>query len=302
MPSLIPEPIKQKDIDEYLENYSDFSFEMQVCKRLRQQGFKCQHTGTYSDPITQKLRQYDIHAELHHHIPKKISSIHGVTDELFLSIFLSVECKNIREESPVIGLGSGRTFNESYHYLIVCKDGCPPVSVERRGRESYFQENNLVIRSLDQVGRFKDGKGQIYVKGSDKDIYTKLSQATSSTALLAEKAFSSSHLPGIMMILPVLVVPNDRLWQVCYDQDGNICAGPEKTKRIDLYIGHDIDISVRNELLDLKSRVDISYTLSHQLIVTVDGLAELHEHMLNNHTTCFHHNPASIFKNAEYLY
>jgi hypothetical protein len=55
-------PITQSDLQEFVENDSDFAFEMRVLVQLRALGFQCEHSGTYKDPITDKIRQFDIHA------------------------------------------------------------------------------------------------------------------------------------------------------------------------------------------------------------------------------------------------
>ena len=59
---LSPDPITESDVKRYLNNYSDFSFELQVLKKFVDLGFKCSHSGTYEDPVTSKSRQYDIRA------------------------------------------------------------------------------------------------------------------------------------------------------------------------------------------------------------------------------------------------
>jgi hypothetical protein len=62
MPKLITTPITEKDLDEYLNSESDFAFEMSVLSLLRQMHFTCSHSGTYEDPVTGKIRQYDLRA------------------------------------------------------------------------------------------------------------------------------------------------------------------------------------------------------------------------------------------------
>jgi hypothetical protein len=46
--------IDKSDIKKYLNNYSDFSFEIKVLEKLGSLGFNCQHSGLYEDPVTKK--------------------------------------------------------------------------------------------------------------------------------------------------------------------------------------------------------------------------------------------------------
>lgn len=52
--SKIGSEITDIDIKEYLDNYSDFNFEMKVLKEIKRKNFDCAHSGTYEDPISKK--------------------------------------------------------------------------------------------------------------------------------------------------------------------------------------------------------------------------------------------------------
>jgi hypothetical protein len=62
MAKLKPDPITLTDLEEYLVEYSDFSFEMSVLQALEQAHFSCDHSGSYTDPVSGKIRQFDIRA------------------------------------------------------------------------------------------------------------------------------------------------------------------------------------------------------------------------------------------------
>ena len=62
MRKLSPNSITQSDIAEYLNGYSDFSFEIKVLKKFTNLGYECEHGGTYEDPVTGKSREFDIRA------------------------------------------------------------------------------------------------------------------------------------------------------------------------------------------------------------------------------------------------
>lgn len=82
MAKLKIEATNQLDLIEYLDGYSDFSFELTVLKMLREHDVDCDHGGHYVDPVTNKSREFDIRAT------KTINKYR---------VRMSVECKNIRE-------------------------------------------------------------------------------------------------------------------------------------------------------------------------------------------------------------
>ena len=64
MAKLKDDPITAKDLADFATTSSDFGFEMQVLARLRAEGFSCSHSGTYRDPVTDKIRQFDVRASI----------------------------------------------------------------------------------------------------------------------------------------------------------------------------------------------------------------------------------------------
>ncbi len=86
MVKLFDREIEKKDIIEYLNSYSDFSFEIKVLNKVISLGFKCEHSGTYKDPVTGVTREFDIRAT------KKIHDY----DKKTLYLCLAIECKNVR--------------------------------------------------------------------------------------------------------------------------------------------------------------------------------------------------------------
>ena len=85
MAKLKANPITGADLTTFLNTDSDFAFEMKVLRWLENNGFCCRHSGTYRDPVTGKLRQFDIRSE--------ITSGTG-------TLALAVECKNLRQNGP----------------------------------------------------------------------------------------------------------------------------------------------------------------------------------------------------------
>jgi hypothetical protein len=104
MVKLKPDPITVSDLIEYLENHSDFSFEIETLRALIKLGFTCEHGGTYKDPATQIPREYDIRAT------------HQVKERL---LHLAVECKNLRPDFPLLISCLPRRPEEAFHELSI---------------------------------------------------------------------------------------------------------------------------------------------------------------------------------------
>jgi hypothetical protein len=87
MAKLKPGAVTQADLIEYLDSYAVFSFEVGVLKALTELEFSCDHAGSYTDRATRKDREFDIRAT------KEFG-------KCFLR--LAVECKNLRENFPLL--------------------------------------------------------------------------------------------------------------------------------------------------------------------------------------------------------
>src|SRR5687768_13545411 len=95
MAKLSPAPMTDSEMLAYVNGNSDISFEMQVLEMMNGLPYKCEHGGTYRDPLTGKAREYDIRATA------KYS---------FSRFYLAIECKNLRANSPLLAeqLWAGR--------------------------------------------------------------------------------------------------------------------------------------------------------------------------------------------------
>jgi hypothetical protein len=154
--------ISKDDIEQYIAQTSDFDFEMSVLRQLGDVGFSCEHAGTYRDPITDKIRNYDFRAS------------RDVADDKHIR--LAVECKNIRPSSPLLVYATPRTAAESFHTLLVRKStGGWDVSRGQpiTGPRSVYPPDEPVGRSTDQVSRNKAGE----FVGNDSEAFDKLLQA-----------------------------------------------------------------------------------------------------------------------------
>ena len=264
--TLKPDPIQVADLEEYLNSSSDFAFELQVLEKLNSIGLECKHSGLYEDPITGKPREFDIRASW---------------SKEYMRISAGVECKNIRENYPLVAHCTERTQNESFHNLVATLGKNRTVihgygsvdfgaSAQRiRVDNAFYPPANFVAKSVDQVGR-REHNGEI--TASDGSAYEKMSQAVHSAYdLLHQAHFAEVNERLLTFVLPILVVPDDRLWSVKYDSSGARLGKPELVDRISLYVGQDWCIG--QEFPEKPSSSDFeTYTLSHLEIVTVSQL------------------------------
>jgi hypothetical protein len=262
--------IEKTDIEAYLNNYSDFSFEIKVLQKLNSLGFSCEHSGTYEDPITRKTREFDIRA-------KKLCE---KKDKESSNFCLAVECKNLRENFPLVVHCLPRTKAESYQNVVYSHTSYKSVPFHQYGfklnldhEDSFYKVGKPVGKSCDQVGKTKSQSNELI--GLDSNVFEKISQSINSTYDLMRAAHYAGNgdITVYSFILPILVVPKNRLWTVTYDFDGEIVDGPKTVSHVSYYIDKSWKFGGNgNELAE-------RYFLSHLEIVELDNL----EQLLSNH-------------------
>lgn len=251
MPKLGEDKIEQTDLSEYLENESDFSFEMIVLHRLGEMGFSCEHGGTYEDPFTSKRREFDIRAKYNN-------------DNKYFS--MAAECKNIRVNFPLLASLVPRREGESFHDLVsydnTSSHGRALFASERIRKQNslFYPVDGMVAKKLDQVGRALNGK----IVGNDSNTFDKLTQAANSAHDLVKSSCLRRGKAFFEFICPVLVVPDDRLWAVEYSTKGDQLGEPKKINACSLYL--DQSWVIQNGL------TSTSITLSHLDVVTYSHL------------------------------
>ncbi|KKK56891.1 hypothetical protein LCGC14_3059990, partial [marine sediment metagenome] len=215
MPKLQDVTISEAELIEYLETSSDFAFELRCLQRLNDIGFRCRHGGSYTDPVTKKTRQFDMRAEKAHEK---------------LSVQCAIECKNLTESFPLLVMCVPRTKDESFHELIMSyhpdlvKQSYPRASafdtncksIRVQHPHSIYSAGALVGKSCVQVGKTLNGD----ICGNDAEVFEKWSQALASADDLADIASKKGEKQNnfhLAAVLPLLVVPNGKLWTVNYD-------------------------------------------------------------------------------------
>lgn len=263
MAKLKNDPISKPDLLEYLNSYSDFSFELAVLKMLREQGIECEHGGHYEDPVTNKSREFDIRAE------KTVGTYR---------VRMAIECKNIRENFPILISCVPRHNQESYHQVamfskksndtmtyIVSVNQSRAKTLTIREQHSLYKVAEPVGKSTVQVGKAMDGS----ITANDSELYDKWGQCLSSIQGLIERSYwdgdEDDHQEvSFSAAFPIVVVPNGRLWTVSYDEDGNRISDPVPTNRCACFVD-------KNYVMGTKL-ASTKMWLSHVEIVTFDGL------------------------------
>ncbi len=258
-------PITRDDVLAFLESAADFSFEMRVLKQLRHLGFECEHGGTYKDPLLGKARQYDIRARRQVHLD-------GYPNDVF-SLRLAVECTNLREWAPLLVHAVQRTWEEAYHDLLV-----RPISTSGRLNkrrispdQSLYRPHEWVGKRADQVVRTKDGAG---FQRSDSEAWAKIDQAVSSAQALSYGVAQDGRTREAHSIIPVVVVPDGRLWQVGYANDGTRVEEPELVPFATYFLNREWQVQSPAPYHD-----QASFSVSHVELVTETGLAERVKHL-----------------------
>ncbi len=286
--------IGEADLLEYVENESDFAFEVRVVKELSKHGL-LEHGGTYIDPHTQKPRQFDIRMR----IPREYSVVR-----------FAVECKNIKRSYPMIATCLPRTQDEALTTVIWSLDkerrtfhGTPRDSFSMKASTQtahcisfgesmggIYRTGQPVGKTITQVGRNKEGR----LVWGDDDLYTKWAQALSSADDLvhecADDGSSSRHGFCFSSVFPVLVVPEGTLWSCEFDSSGNRASGPKCVDRLQLYVGK--ECWVRSDGIGGQEK----YTLTHLEVVTLVGFDALMKDVLRSPTLIQHARAAELEK------
>ena len=243
-------PFSQDELRAFISERSDFAFEMLALNQLSGVGFACRHAATFVDPISGKIREFDIRAR---------RAAEGI------DIRLAVECKHLTLESPLIAHRTPRGPHESNHSLITYHCG-RDVSTWRPSTVSpsrMYPTSEHVGRKLEQPKKKDDGTPV----HSDSATFEKWSQALSGVhdelARLVAAPPSQTITYGV---IPVLVVPDGTLFAVDYDMAGAIVSELRPVLKAELFVGHTWVVS--------GWRREVSVAFSHIEIVTLSRMGQ----------------------------
>jgi hypothetical protein len=246
--------IGKPELMRYLQEESGFHFELNVLWMLRSLHISCSHGGHYIDEVTQKVRQYDIQAE--------VAWPYNDSSRGRLSVRLAIECKKLTSKFPLLVSCVDRQADESSLHAVLGPTSMngmflPPELLVRHNCELYG--DRLCGKELNQIGWKKSGNGWD-LTSSDGDVFGKWTQAVSSAQGLIADARRTPH--TITAILPVLVVPDKTLWQVEYDSDGSM-KEPMLTQRCTYFLGQQVHLAGLGP-----------FTISNLEIMTFSGLRD----------------------------
>jgi hypothetical protein len=266
MAKLKPDPITRSDLELFIEQESDFAFELKVLKLLIDMGIACEHGGHYRDPIEGKLREFDIRAKY-------------IWNDFFGQVRMAIECKNIRANFPVHVSCTPRRADEAYHYIALYTPDPTDIPTEYANTEgvlpgarlhalklkrskSIYSLKEPVGKSTVQVG--KDSNG---LTSNDSSLFEKWGQSMASLHDLIDcfqhDATKESY-HAAFTALPIVVVPNERLWETLYGPNGDVVDLPKLVDRVSCYVGRGIRLN--------SSQGWIPYGISHVEFMTVNGL------------------------------
>lgn len=253
-----PNPITKAELDKFVAEDSDFGFEMSVLAELRALGFECSHSGTYSDPVTKKIRQFDLRATI---------------EKANCKLGLAVECKHLR--SPLLISAVPRTSKEAFHSVIEYVGGnsmfhSPVECIEVARGATIYGENKSVGKKTDQIRR-ENAK----LVSDDSATFDKIGQAINSAEDLVQDMVSEEKkAPAFRVVAPVLAVPMGLLWQVDYDADGRRLIEPRAVDHATCYVDHAWKANVGIHF--------VWYRISHLEIVAANFLAQAVEEWMGD--------------------
>jgi len=182
---------------------------------------------------------------------------------------MAIECKCLSEYAPMLVYRSPRSAYEAGHCVIARTSGdrnavqnaiqseqpMPFLSSETgpfpKACTFDLQPSRCMYSSGEFVGKSaecitNDGNGKI--KGGDKEIYPRWTQALqSASAMLPEvvNGFTDEKKIVINWVIPILVVPDNRLFVVDFDDSGAQTKPPTPTDRTSFFVDYKpTDISI----------------------------------------------------------
>ena len=230
MPKLAATPIDAEGLKDYLLTQDDFALELRTLRAAARLGFRTEHGGTYDDPVTGKPRQFDLRAMTDPNIGRCLR--------------LAIECKSLKASYPLLISRVPRTTAEGCHELIAGLN-LPPskFTINSVGNSHLYLRGAMVGKSITQVGRSVTGEW-----ASGDDTYDKWSQALASARSPMMDAVSSLERANsnfVTAVLPILVVSNDALWVVDYEDDGTMRGEPKPADETTLYVDRRYDVHDR---------------------------------------------------------
>lgn len=270
----------------YIREQSDFGFELQVLKLLRDAGIECEHSAFYTDSVTGKSREFDIRAR----------ATQGA-----LKMLLAIECKNVRGNFPLLVLRTPRTVAESYEEILMStvlnpNQGYSDYRMKKHAKvgrekplECAYKPEAHVGRSFSQVGKPANSNQTGFV-AADDDVFDKWSQCLASATEMISACYRQTRQPEFTKCRGILVVPNDMLWACDFSSDGQMHNAPKRVNSCSYYVGKRYVLNEHN---------NTTYSVSHIDVFTVTGLSEFIAAHLTSYEGMLELFPESTIKELE---
>lgn len=254
-PKLRKDPIILDDIQEYLQTADDFQLEIEVFRACLGANLSAELGGSYHDPVTGLNRQFDVRAFYQ-------------KDSRFLR--LAVECKNLRENFPLLVSRIPRRSGENRSHVLLSAHGSGgPRFALHEMRDGNFPKSEYVGKSTTQLGR-RQSDGMFH--DEDSEVYEKWAQAVASSHDLVSlagtdyKRSQPSNNWAATTIQPILVLADKTLWVADYTEAGVLTGDPRQVDECSVYLNTKIVVPITD--------FPLAYPVSHLLIFTKSGFFE----------------------------
>jgi hypothetical protein len=270
--------ITKESIKDALASTDDFKFEMLVGEALKSvrphphsahpvEFSAPDHSGTYTDHLTGKTRQFDYRCQ-----------IIRATSRWREKVLLAVECKNLNPEVPLLISGTMRTAKESYHMLIesYAHTTDRKNSLEIRSQPSRVYKNGGFVGKKTSRFKVKGEKIEFLSNDTEKETYDKWSQAISSLFDPAlEAVIRNPTADSRAFAMPIVVVPDKTLWEVCYNDDGTFQDDPLQVESCEYWVEKEMKIA-------------LPFVLTHIHFFTLGGFSRFLNHLANPDSLKWH--------------
>lgn len=254
--------ITEHDVQDYFDNHSDFGFEVKVRDVLVRAGASYSHGGTYSDPTTGLRREFDF---------RVVKQMHR-NPESTCTLYMAIECKNLRSRRPLVITTMPRSESESNHSILERDKYGTYQILKYTGSRSAYPVNMLTGKNLVQIFKKPDGS----FDDGDEETYRKWSQAVQHTEAMLNGEIEI-NLRQRLAFVPVLVVPEGCLWVIDCTEKGERLR-ITNAKQCSYYIGANLP-APKNPTEDERSSIRIS----HLEFMTPSGLMDYFQILHTQH-------------------
>lgn len=256
------EPITASDISEYLTTTDDFQLEVDVFRMCLAKRLDAEHAGSYHDPVTGKRRQFDVRAK------------YTEGSRIFK---MAIECKNLKSNGPLVVSCLPRTSREACHEIYVSSS---LGNLGAQTRRDIFSSEQPVGKSTAQIRRRSDKS----FDDRDSETFVIWDQTIASCYDLLSESMTDymkvKRTSAMIVIQPILVVADETLWVVDYDNKGKLLGNPKLVPECTYYLDTLVSTTYG------RNKIAMSYNISHLLIFTKTGFSSF-LNSLTNGGMCF---------------